>query len=736
MRLTATRAVAFLLSLGSQRAHTWHMRAVSWFFAVIGGCALVGALLAELVAGETAGAGWVLIGPAPVYMVGLAGAFRGPMRGVAAWLLAAGALFMMDVFMGDGVLQFVTHSSAAWLVVLVRTWAATGGVVAGIGLIGLLPTGRLERPAERWVLWGSSVAALGLPVLLLVSSPTAPPDTFPGPMPAIASPLFVAAASPVAQIATAVYLWSPAWCILGVIMLYWRYRRSQPDQRRQVRQTLVGLACALIVFAAQLALAWAGGPGLATAVLLQVLWVVGLALVLGSLLVSPSFSGVFGIDRSARRSVVHRALRGLIAIGFLATAATLGIAASHYLAVGAAILLAAAVVLLLQPAQRKLERFADRWAFGARLDGYEVLTRFGTMLETSPGPDDLLTRLAAAIGQSLLLQWVRVRVDIAPPPSDRTLVGAAGRGADDLAAPELAVPLMHSGQALGAIECGPRRDGPLLDEDRRLLAHLANQAAAAVHNLQLSAQLAARLEVIKQQAAELTASRARIAQAQDAERQRIQRDLHDGFQQDVVALTAKLALARERLRRGDQRGDEALDELQRDLGHALVHLREFAHSIHPPVLADQGLLEAIEAQAARMPVEVVIEADPALRGVRYPQHIEAATWYVVAEALTNAVKHARARQVIVELAQPNGSLAVEVSDDGCGFDLAAARGLGLAGLADRVSIVNGALTIDSTLGLGTRLRAEVPLPAEQASASARHNGAARPGRGRSRGGGA
>jgi len=98
------------------------MRAVSWCFAVMGGCALVGAVLAELVAGETAGAGWVLIGPAPVYVVGLAGAFRGPVRGVAAWLLATGPLFMMNVFMGDGILQFVTHSSVAWLVVLVRTW--------------------------------------------------------------------------------------------------------------------------------------------------------------------------------------------------------------------------------------------------------------------------------------------------------------------------------------------------------------------------------------------------------------------------------------------------------------------------------------------------------------------------------------------------------------------------------------------------------------------------------------
>jgi signal transduction histidine kinase len=264
---------------------------------------------------------------------------------------------------------------------------------------------------------------------------------------------------------------------------------------------------------------------------------------------------------------------------------------------------------------------------------------------------------------------------------------------------------------LGRIECGPRRDGPLLDEDRRLLANLAGQAAAAARNLHLTAELSDRLDLIRQQAAELTASRARVAQTQDAERQRIQRDLHDGVQQDLVALTAKLALARERLRRGDARADESLAELQRDMSDLIGQLRDFAHAIHPPVLADQGLLEAIEAQAARLPLEVVIEADPALRGVRYPQPVETATWYVVAEGLTNAVKHARARRVLVALAQPNGQLAVEVRDDGCGFDQATVGGLGLASLADRIAIVNGTLHIDSTPGRGTTLRAEVPLTA-------------------------
>jgi signal transduction histidine kinase len=703
------------------------MRAVSVVFAVVGGCALVVAVVAQLIAGDPAGAGWVLIGPAPYYGFGLAGAFRAPGRGVAAWLLASGALFMVDVCLGDGVLQFISDSPQAWIVALIRSCASTGSVVAGIGLFGLFPTGKPERRAERLVLSVAAAAALALPLLLLVSRPTAPPGVFPEHIPAITSPLYVAAAAPVGPVASAVYLSSPAWLIFGLIMLYARYRRSQPGQRRQIRQALVGLVCAALVFAVLLALAWTGDSEFAAVLVAIVLWVLGLALVLGSLAVSMSLEGVFGIDQSARRSVVHRALRVLIAIGFVALAATLGIVTSQFLPVGVAIVIAAGAALLGQPARRRLERVADQWAFGARLDGYEVLTRFGSMLETTAAPGELLTSLADAIRRSLLLEWARVRLDSTPAADGRMLAGAAGLDADEAVAPALAVPLVYFGEALGAIECGPRPDGPLLEEDRRLLAHLANQAATAVRNLQLSAQLAARLEVIRLQAAELTASRKRVAQAQDAERQRIQRDLHDGFQQDLVALTAKLALAREQLRRGDQRGNQALEELQRDLGDALVQLREFAHSIHPPVLADQGLLEAIEAQAARMPVETVIEADPALRGVRYPPQIEAATWYVVAEALTNAVKHARASQVIVGLTQPNGCLTVEVSDDGKGFDPAAAGGIGLAGLADRVSIVRGALTIDSRPGHGTKLRAEVPLPApEHADNGAPDDGAVRP----------
>ena len=690
------------------------MRAVSAVLAVIGGCALAAAVAIQLSPGP-AGGGWVLVGPGPLYVVGLVWVLRRPGQRVAVWLLATGSVFLLEVCLGDAVLPLVHGWSFAWLVALVRAWASNGAVVVGgIGLFGLLPTGTPQRVAERWTLGIAAVVGVALPVLYLLASPVTPKDNFPDTEADILSPWFVPALRPIEPVVVGLERTFPAWALLGVLMLYLRYQRSLPDDRRRIRWLLLGVLGAFVTAVADYAVALALPPSFFANVVINVLWALGLVFVLGSLVVATQ-DGVLGIDRAARRSLVYRTLWVMIAVAYVAAAAALGLLASQYLPVGPAVLLAVGATLLFQPAQRKLESLADRWVFGARLDGYGVLTRFGSMLETSPGPSDLLPRLAVAVRDGLGLQWARVRLDLVPADTSLPTAGAAGIEPGDQAEPAFAVPLIHAGLVLGRIECGERRDGPLLDEDRRLLAHLAGQAATAARNLHLTAELSDRLDVIRRQATELTASRARVAQTQDAERQRIQRDLHDGVQQDVVVLTAKLALAREQLRRGDQRADEPLAELQRDLGDLLVHLREFAHAIHPPVLADQGLLEAIEAQAARLPLEVVIEADPALRGVRYPQHIETATWFVVSEALTNAVKHARAARVLVALAQPNGSLTVEVTDDGCGFDSPTVRGLGLASLADRISIVHGDLRIDSARGQGTTLRAEIPLHAVDGS---------------------
>jgi signal transduction histidine kinase len=202
---------------------------------------------------------------------------------------------------------------------------------------------------------------------------------------------------------------------------------------------------------------------------------------------------------------------------------------------------------------------------------------------------------------------------------------------------------------------------------------------------------------------ELRASRARLVEAGDAERRRLERDLHDGAQSRLVALALLLRTAR--LRAGED-GDLAqlLDRAQEELQTSLGELRELARGIHPAVLTDRGLEPALNALVARVPVPVTLEAETP----RLPGPVESAAYFVVSEALTNVAKYADATQATVAVRRENGHVSVEVSDDGVG-GADAAQGSGLRGLADRIAALDGTLRLESPAGLGTRLRAEIPL---------------------------
>jgi signal transduction histidine kinase len=206
--------------------------------------------------------------------------------------------------------------------------------------------------------------------------------------------------------------------------------------------------------------------------------------------------------------------------------------------------------------------------------------------------------------------------------------------------------------------------------------------------------------------AELRASRARIVQAGDAERRRLERDLHDGAQSRLVAL--KLLLSRARLRaRGSDDGLEAmLTDAIGELDTSLGELRELARGIHPAVLTDQGLEPALQALASRAPVPVTIEADG---GERLPGSVESAAYFVVSEALANVAKYAQATEAAVAVRRENGVVTVDVTDDGIG-GADAGRGSGLRGLADRVAALDGTLAVESPAGAGTHLHAEIPCP--------------------------
>jgi signal transduction histidine kinase len=209
----------------------------------------------------------------------------------------------------------------------------------------------------------------------------------------------------------------------------------------------------------------------------------------------------------------------------------------------------------------------------------------------------------------------------------------------------------------------------------------------------------------KRQEEELRASRARIVAAGDDERRRLERNLHDGAQQRLVALSIALRLAQARV---DDPAVAAalLEEASDELAQALDELRELARGIHPAVLTDRGLRAALEGIASRTPFPIELEVPPE----RLPESIEAAAYYVVSEAVTNVVKHAQATAVDVRVAPLNGCVVVEVADDGVGA-ADPESGSGLRGLADRLAALDGKLRVESPPSGGTRVVAEIPVPA-------------------------
>ncbi|WP_203703597.1 sensor histidine kinase [Asanoa iriomotensis] len=692
------------------------MRPISWVFALAGAAALGSAVVLDLVWGDPAHALWALSGPAPFYLVGLLASWHRPDHLAVRWLLATGTLFAFDICLGESLLGLVISTPAAPVIVLLRLWVGLGATAAGMGLIGLFPSGRPENATERAVLWTVGAQVALLPLFAAVTNPDLLRGVYPEPgQLRIPSPVYVEELARLGPAADWLLLNFALWTAVGFAMLALRYRRSAPARRRQIRWLLVGGAAGFVAWWAQVyLLLWLGPDSVAVQVGELVLWPLTVAMVLGSLLVALFYDGVFGIDRPARRRLAYRLSWTLIGVAHVCAAAGLGLLAARLSTAETAVLVAVAASLALLPVRGRLQQVADRWVFGARLDGYELLTRFGASLDQSPGPARLLQTLAETVRRGLDLTWTRVRLTADPAtgaaPAGADATGFAGTVIAAAEEPALTVVIRHGDTELGRIECGPRQDGNVLvEEDRRLLGYLAGQAAAAVHNLHLAAELSVRLGQIRRQAAELSASRQRVVAGQDAERRRIQRDLHDGVQQHVVAATAKLGLARQRIGRGDPRGEQLLAELYHDLGQLLNELRDVAYAIHPPVLSDRGLLEAVEAQAARLPVPMAVRADPALRAVRYPPAIEATAWYALAEALSNVVKHANAVQVDVSLLQRGDRLQLTVRDDGCGFDPAGARGLGLAGLTDRLDVLGGTLSVDSAAGRGTTLSMEIPL---------------------------
>ena len=362
--------------------------------------------------------------------------------------------------------------------------------------------------------------------------------------------------------------------------------------------------------------------------------------------------GLWDLDVVIKKTVVFALVVVLLmAIGAV-VAVLVGIVAGEALYDTPPLMLVLGLVagLLALPLYRLAARIADRVVYGGRSSPYEVLTAFSARVGETYASEDVLQRMATTLGEGTgadqATVWLRFGDELRPEAS-WPFTGSSRPPAP----PDDAVEVRHRGEVLGALSVSMPASDPMNPAKERLVRDLAAQAGPVLGNVRL-------IE-------ELRASRQRLVAAQDEERRKLERNIHDGAQQQLVAMAVKLKLADAMIDRDTQVAHASLAQLQDDAQQTLEDLRDLARGIYPPLLADKGLVAALESQARRAPLPVTLAPD----GVgRYGRDVEATVYFCALEALNNVAKYANASTTTIELAEREGMLDFRVVDDGAGFD--------------------------------------------------------------------
>lgn len=605
---------------------------------------------------------------------------------LAAWLIAT-------AIVGDpGLLEQSFHvpadipPRAAWIIALVVP-VATGLMVAQLTFgILLFPDGRL--PSRRWR-FAAALILLGITLEIAgLSWAFRPSNT-----------ASTANRNPLVDAGDLLVL---VGALLSLVGLWRRFASSGGQARQQIKWILWGAS--ILVLSLSALLIW---DGTAVGEVLLALFALAGGVFVVAYGIAVGKYRLYDIDLVISRTFVYGALAvfitGVYVAAVVGAGGVLGIDAgsSPWLWLGATVLIA----IVFEPLRERLQRLANRLVYGRRATPYEVLSEFAHRITGSD--EALLNQVARSLAKGTTAASAKVWVRSGDtfhrvaewPPGDGAAVASQAALALDC---DLVRLVVYEDEVLGALTLTAARSQALLPTDERLLEQLASGLGLVLRNTSLGEDLRARVE-------ELRRSRERLVTVQDETRRLLERQLHDGVQQRLVALKVKLALVRRRAETaGSSEVANLLGNATGETDMAIESLRDFARGVYPPLLEAEGPAAALTSQTLKLPIKVIVDTS----GVaRYPRPVEAAVYFCILEALQNVAKHAGAAEAHVVLLGEDGALRFEVSDDGRGFDPSLVHlGSGLTNLADRLDALDGRLEVTSSPGRGTTIRGRLPIP--------------------------
>jgi signal transduction histidine kinase len=689
-------------------------RRLVWFASLVWGLFIVATVSFHLgtkplhrVEGGLGALSWTLI-TSSFGIVAILVLARQPRNPIGWILMAIGLMFVEPLApYGEFAISRGLPGGIVSIAIAGPLWAPPIGLM-GTVLLLRFPNGELLSPRWRKVEWLAIIGILVTVFSILFDPRRLDEEGFPN----FANPLGIDALEPVLSVSQAAILLIPATIVASAASLVIRFRRSTGIERAQMKWLTTAAAIVAVIYGAAILVSlvldapWGGtAPTPRWVAVIQDASVTSFVLIPISIGFAILKYRLYDIDVVINKALVYGAMAAFITAVYVAIVVGIGRSIGSERNLGLAIFATALVAVAFQPVRERVQRFANRLVYGKRATPYEVLSEFSGGVAQAVATEELLPRMAKVVAEGVGVAradvWLHVGSELIreatwPEGNGQQQAAVPFGPADDVASvpdANASVLVRHQGELLGVIAVKSSSGEAITPAKTKLLEDLASQAGLVLRNARL-------IE-------ELRTSRQRLVTAQDEERRRLERDLHDGAQQRLVAISLALRMARGMVR-PDSNPQLALrlDQASEQLALALSELREFARGIHPVILTERGLLPGLESLAERSTVPATVESS---LDRRLPAPVEATAYFVVSEALANVGKYSNATAVTIRAEAPNRELTVEVADDGVGgADMA--RGSGLRGLADRVAALGGTLEIESPPGHGTTLSCSIPLP--------------------------